>query len=228
MFDTIKIARDYQSDVRREWDEIRGKREAKEQEERRKYEKTWAEWFRGTAQYVMNYVNGEFGEPTSADYKDLLLCAVLGANDRLKKWTYKFGKVEGAVDCRSPLDRKTALMLAAHNRDDEAVTILINANATPTIADCFGKTALHYACASQDPECSELILTAGAEVDARDNEGKTPLMEAAQGSDADCVDVLCEYGASLDLRDKVYKWTALHFAAHAGESRRFRSAPTRG
>ena len=181
VFDTIKIARDYQADVRREWAEIRGKRQAKADDERRKFEKSWYERLRATALYAINYVNGEFGEPNSADYKDLLLSAVQGESDRVKKWIFKFGKVDGAVDCRSPLDRKTALMLAAQNKDDASVSHLVNANASTTIADCFGRTALHYACAAGDPECAEILLIGGAQVDAQDDQGRTPLMDAASG-----------------------------------------------
>ena len=216
VFDTIKIARDYQTDVRREWAEIRGKRQAKADDERRKFEKSWYERLKATALYAINYVNGEFGEPNSADYKDLLLSAVQGESDRVKKWIFKFGKVDGAVDCRSPLDRKTALMLAAQNKDDASVSHLVNANASTTIADCFGRTALHYACAAGDPECAEILLIGGAQVDAQDDQGRTPLMDAASGPSDECVDVLCEYGASLDMRDRTCRWTALHFAAAAG------------
>ena len=72
-------------------------------------------------------------------------------------------------------DQQTPLHLAVQSDSPESVNHLLEAKASPGVADSEGRTPLHYAAANCSPEITERLLEAGADPSVRDNAGRTPL-----------------------------------------------------
>ena len=92
---------------------------------------------------------------------------------------------------------KTALMLAATNRDLASVEILLKHKADPNSGDGNSRTALMNA----DAREGRLLIEHGADCNARDSRGDTPLMKAVGRGDSGLVTLLLDHGAGIDRAD---------------------------
>ena len=126
------------------------------------------------------------------------------------------------IDLGAPLDAttslgKTALHLAAENRNISAAKMLLDAGARPDMQSAAGWTPLHYACEQDDPKIVRALIAANANIALADYEGKTPLHVAAEYDSHACLRLLPRNAASLGARDAMGR-TPLHLASGAASS----------
>ena len=93
---------------------------------------------------------------------------------------------------------------------------LLDAGASPDLADANGTTALHAASTLNLPNVASRLLDAGASVDRRGAKGVRALQLAAWSNAAEAAEVLLDRGANPDATDKRRR-TACH-AASASDS----------
>ena len=109
----------------------------------------------------------------------------------------------------------TALMVACWKENVDAINILLNAGADPTIADTKGFTSIHY---SVHVDCSKETISAlighGADVNTADKNNETALMQACKMKYADTMSVLLNLGADPNIVDCNVE-TCLHAAVRS-------------
>ncbi len=103
---------------------------------------------------------------------------------------------------------KTALMLAARNRQLDRVTALLDAGADANRANDNGGTPLMYAVLGGDPRIVRLLLDRKVALDAKAENGWSAVMIAAAKGYVDVLGMLLDEGADPTLAD-VYRWTPL-------------------
>ena len=133
--------------------------------------------------------------------------------DSLRAWLTAGGDANARGEDDAPA---IVVAVSAGNRD--AVSMLIEAGATPDVAAEHG-SALGIAVARDDLALAGLLTEAGADPDQRDLDGLTPLMHARG---AEQVAWLLERGAKLDLQDDGGA-TALHCAAGRDDAEAIRA-----
>jgi len=84
---------------------------------------------------------------------------------------------------------------AAEEKDQSAITSLIEAGADVNAAQVDGMTALHWAVYHDNTETARRLLQAGADVQAKNRYGVTPLSLASTNGNAEIVELLLENGA---------------------------------
>ena len=109
-------------------------------------------------------------------------------------------------------DRKTPLHLAAHNRKNECIKVLINSGATVDALTRFQSTPLHYASFVGSIKCAQVLLEYSADIDAKESWGQSPLMIAVKQGNLEFVKYLLTQGPNLESVDHLDKQTALHIA----------------
>ncbi len=109
----------------------------------------------------------------------------------------------------------TPLMAAAYAGSEEAVMVLLEANARLDVKDNEGFTALMFAANAGKIACARLLIDAGAAVNEHANDGSTPLMFAAQYGYNDVVRFLLENGADPRMAG-THGLTALGLARQNG------------
>ncbi len=114
-------------------------------------------------------------------------------------------ELKGIIASTESLDTQdakdwTALMFATKAGRQHAVSMLLDAGASPNISDRLGRTPLHLAVMAP-VEVSRLLIQAGADVNNRNAGGITTLMLAAGKGRMDIVELLLEAGARLDFKD---------------------------
>ncbi len=103
----------------------------------------------------------------------------------------------------------TPLMLAADNRSDEAVSVLLQLGANKNAqSDTEKFTALHYAAKNSDTDTLKILLKAKADPNLKDHKGQTPLHHAAAEGDDDNVDLLVASGADVQSKDNMGRTAA--------------------
>ncbi len=113
-------------------------------------------------------------------------------------------------------DGTTPLMDVVPSPSEEAAPAMIARSRRVNAKNKYGRTALRAVLAR--PDCVALLLEKGADPDTRDNAGKTVLMEAAERGWMEVAALLLDKGARRDLLEERGRgWTALHYAAHAGQ-----------
>lgn len=107
----------------------------------------------------------------------------------------------GADVDRSDNERTTPLMLASELGQEQAVALLLQAKANPSLYDYQGRQALMFAAMSGSAACIKRLVQAGAEVDAVDNNNHTALIYALWADQPACMQALIEAGANIHTRD---------------------------
>ena len=119
------------------------------------------------------------------------------------------------VNAKNPAKR-TALILAAKNGNEETTKVLLEAGADVNAVDYFEWTALINA--ADDGYYSRVVkvlLEFGADVNYKTEEGITALGRASVSGDSKSVRLLLEHGADVNVRDNE-DWTPLMFASNLG------------
>ena len=104
---------------------------------------------------------------------------------------------------------ETALLVACQKLNAEAINVLLNARADPTISDYEDYTCLHHGGCSK--ENLQAMIHHGADVNATNKNNITPLMHACENGDIDAINILLNAGADPNIAD-VHGYTALHDA----------------
>jgi ankyrin repeat protein len=137
----------------------------------------------------------------------VMLVIALGPPQALAGDTAKANSADPAVDAPSGKG-KTALMMAARNRQLNRVTTLLDAGADANRANDNGGTPLMYAVLGGDPRIVRLLLDHDVDLNARAENGWSAVMIAAAKGYADVLEILLDAGADPTLAD-VYSWTPL-------------------
>ena len=103
---------------------------------------------------------------------------------------------------------ENALMLAAINKDDALVKLLIAKGAQ---VNKTGWTPLHYAASAGDDAIVRQLLDESAYIDASSPNGTTPLMMAARAGHTETVKLLLDEGADMSIKNQL-GLTAADFA----------------
>ncbi len=137
----------------------------------------------------------------------IMLVTALGAPQVLAEDAGKTDSAEPVVDAPSG-NGKTALMLAARNRQLDRVTTLLDAGADANRANDNGGTPLMYAVLGGDPRIVRLLLDQDVDLNAKAENGWSAIMIAAAKGYVDVLKMLLDKGADPTLAD-VYSWTPL-------------------
>lgn len=86
--------------------------------------------------------------------------------------------LEDSVDDRDGPYRKTGLIRAAEEGNNEALRFYVSRHADTEADDIFGKTAIHYVVEQGNVEGVKILVQAGTEVARVDGKGKSPLAYA--------------------------------------------------
>ena len=107
----------------------------------------------------------------------------------------------------------TPLIMACHRGNKDAIDVLLNGGADPTIGDIDGNTCLHEAVAQDcTQEVIEKIICHGADVNATSKDNVTALMRACKKGNIDAINILLNAGADPDIAGND-GYTCFHFAA---------------
>lgn len=127
-----------------------------------------------------------------------------------------FEHLEAIIEAGADLEARNAdgltpLLVAAENRSDDAVAVLIkmgaNINAAATTSK---KTALHYAAKNSDTDTLKTLLRAKPDINSKDSKGQTPLHYAAIEADDDHVNMLVAAGADILAKDNLNRTAGKH------------------
>ena len=109
----------------------------------------------------------------------------------------------------------TILYNASQNGHSEVVSILLKANADPSIAESDGWTPLIIASQNGHKDTVDLLIDAKAGVNVQANDGKTALYIASQNGHFEVVSILLKANADPSIAKK-NGWTPLMIASHNG------------
>jgi ankyrin repeat protein len=119
------------------------------------------------------------------------------------------------IDARDLSSGRTALHIAAENREYSWLSYLLGKGANPNIADKNGVTPLLLASQMGFVEAVNALAQSGAKVDTPNNTGETPLISAVHRRDIAMLRVLLLSGANPDRTDNSGR-SARDYAALAG------------
>lgn len=111
--------------------------------------------------------------------------------------------------------KNTPLHLAAKNKNEEVVALLINAKANVNMVNKWGRTALHEAARVGSLPITRQLLEQCAGTNNLDHERWAPLHNAAQAGSVDVVNYLLDHGAEMNILT-LDENSPLHLAAMAG------------
>lgn len=107
----------------------------------------------------------------------------------------------GADVNKADKEQTTPLMLAAELGQEQAMALLLQAKADPSLCDYQGRQALMFAAMSGNAACINRLVQAGAAVDAIDDRNHTALVYAVWADQPECVRALVAAGANIHARD---------------------------
>jgi ankyrin repeat protein len=119
------------------------------------------------------------------------------------------------IDARDLSSGRTALHIAAENREYSWLSYLLGKGANPNIADKNGVTPLMLASQMGFVEAVNALAQSGAKVDTPNNTGETPLISAVHRRDIAMLRVLLLSGANPDRTDNSGR-SARDYAALTG------------
>ncbi|KAK2865234.1 hypothetical protein FQN49_003783 [Arthroderma sp. PD_2] len=124
---------------------------------------------------------------------------------------------EGAdIDSLHTPTGRTALAVAAHCGNEEAVDYLLQKGAKFDTQEMDGSTPLHLAASRGHTGSIQVLLSVVEDIDVKDYLGRTPFWVAAEGSHIDATRMLLAAGCKITARAKG-QMTALHRAAIRGD-----------
>ena len=98
-------------------------------------------------------------------------------------------------------NNRTALMVACDKGNTDAINVLLNAGAYPTIANVYCNTCLHYACGDCCAEVLKTIFSHNADVNAGNKRNVTTSMTACKKGNIDAMNALLNAGADPNTAD---------------------------
>lgn len=110
-----------------------------------------------------------------------------------------------------------SLLRAAYENRAEAVRVLLEVKASPSVRDELGKTALHWAARQAHEAVAKILVESGGETNAANQDGATALHFAAEHNAASIARLLLGNGANPAAVTSD-KRTALHLAAEQGSA----------
>lgn len=110
-----------------------------------------------------------------------------------------------------------ALSVAPKTGKDELVALLLEAGASPTVADDAGRTPLHLTCERGLPDPARLLLDRGAAIDAVDGQKHTPLHSCLTAGHPELAPILIERGANVKAVCD-HASAPIHYAAARGQA----------
>ena len=97
----------------------------------------------------------------------------------------------------------TALLIACHQGNADAINVLLNAGANPNIVSTEGNTCLHHAvCVKCCKEVLKVLIDHGANVNATNSDQETALLMACWQGTLDSIVILLNAGADPNIADK--------------------------
>ena len=111
----------------------------------------------------------------------------------------------------------TALVYGSYFNREEAVRLLLKANANPNYQGKNGCSPLYMAAQNGHSSIVRLILQTTVNVNLQTDDGSTPLFIASQMGHAEIVAILLEANASPNIQ-RIKGFTPLHIAAQEGHS----------
>lgn len=130
----------------------------------------------------------------------------------------------------APLDdnKRTALHIAAADKDEVSLQRLLRIGANPNLPDKFGQTAVYDAVKAGNLAAVKTLANKGARMNHRDDKGRNLIDWAIEtGAGADMLQALHTLGTGFDTSPKT-KQNALHTAAAAGRHELFEALVTLG
>ncbi|VDI43364.1 Hypothetical predicted protein, partial [Mytilus galloprovincialis] len=131
-------------------------------------------------------------------YKDLLIAATLGGNDKIVEKLLSKGCCLNSVD----IEGKTALFIACEEGNTNIVQLLIDNNADIYIVDSDGRTPLHAACCVGNNDIVRMLVNKNADVDMLDLYLETPLHKACRKGSEKVILTLLDKGADTKKTNK--------------------------
>lgn len=107
------------------------------------------------------------------------------------------------------------LHMAAYNKNEKLVKLLLKHNADISVKYRDGRTALHVAADHKCPTIAEMLLKAGVDMDDRTVKGNTALHIAVENEDYETSAVLLSNKPNVDIKNNDKK-TPLYIAAEKG------------
>ena len=124
------------------------------------------------------------------------------------------GMISHGADVNATSKKKvTALMVACHMGNTDAIHVLLNAGADANIVDADGYTSLHDA--ARNSQCTEIlqaIISHDGDVNATSKNNATALMAACRMEHTAAIPILLNAGADPNIADADGD-TSLHYAA---------------
>lgn len=106
----------------------------------------------------------------------------------------------------------------SRNKRTEAVKVLLQRGADPSIPDDETETPLHFAARRGYQDIVTLLLDdTRTKVNCADSRNSTPFHAACSGGDRSVCELLLKHGADLTAKTK-NRLNALHFAAYNGSA----------
>ncbi len=106
------------------------------------------------------------------------------------------------------------LMVAAKMSNAHMVKVLLENGADVNQVNDRQEVALHFAALCGNEDVVQNLLQGGATVNTKDKEGNTPLIFASKRRCVRCVEVLLGNKTNIQSIEKIWKRSALHFAAY--------------
>ena len=155
-----------------------------------------APWFTGV---IQSHLPHELTAPELEKLRDIAYQAAREGDIPTLQAYLKVGRPINETNSRGD----TLLIVAAYNRQEKAVEILLDCRGIAIDArNRMGLTALTAAAFKGDVPIAKRLIKAGADINAASPSGQTSLMFAAMTGREAIVDLLLEHGANPKLTDK--------------------------
>ncbi len=174
--------------------------------------------FIGIPLSITSLARGETGSQAVSTASTSVIGPVIVAAAEAGNWATVESQINAGVDLQAQQpDGMTALHWAVLHSHAPMVKRLLEAGASPKIANRYEVTPLSTACVNGDATIVRLLLEGGADAQTHLAGGETVLMTAARTGRLEPVNLLIEHGANINARDHRQQ-TAIMWAAAAGHT----------